>query len=132
MQNTEEASAASSEQPNPREETPNGDKKPQPDLPPDARAFRHPEHPTHGPPEPHARAVEAVVHLVREGRRVADLVADGHSQLFQLADFAREDRCIFGLVLRFEGFEDGGGVLASVFEGEESASVCTRWQDVGC
>ena len=71
-----------SEQPHVREEHPNRDEKPEPDLPADARLPRHPEHAVHGAAEARARAVEGVVHGVGEGGGGADLVADGEGDLF--------------------------------------------------
>jgi hypothetical protein len=63
-------------QPNPPKQYHNRDKEPQPRLPPHARLLGHPQHPAHGALYLIPRVLKLVVHLLREGCRVADLVAD--------------------------------------------------------
>ena len=82
----------SSEQPNIRKNHPHRHEKPQPNPPPDPRLLRHPQHAVHRPPQPDARAVERVVHGVREGGRGADFVADGDGDLWWVGERAVSDR----------------------------------------
>jgi hypothetical protein len=63
-------------QPHPPKQHHNRDKEPQPRLPPHTRFLRHPQHPAHGALYLIPRVLKLVVHLLREGRRVADFVAD--------------------------------------------------------
>ena len=102
-----------SEKPNPHKQHHHRRKKPQPHPPPDARPLRHPQHPPHRALQPDARALESVVHAVRQRGAVADLVADGDRELFELADFGGEEGCRGRVVLGLEGLEDGVRVLAA-------------------
>lgn len=68
-------------QPNISENQPHRHEKPNPDFPPHARLLSHPQHAVHSPSQPHACVVKRVVHVVSEGGRGADLVADGDGDL---------------------------------------------------
>lgn len=70
-----------SEQPDVDEEHAHRGKKAQPDLPADARPLGHQEHAVHGALQSMPCHLEAVVHLLCQRRRVADLVAHGYCQL---------------------------------------------------
>lgn len=71
-----------SKQPNIPKQNHHGREEPNPHSPPDPRPLRHPKHPIHRPAQPHPRVVERIVHPIRQGRRVADLVADRHGDLY--------------------------------------------------
>jgi len=68
-------------QPNPPKQQYNRRKEAQPNLPPDTRLLRHPQHASHGTPEAIPRVLELVVHFLSEGCGVADFVADEVCQL---------------------------------------------------
>ena len=72
----------SSEKPDVPEQQEDGRDEGEPDTPADAGPTGHAQHPVHRRPESDARALERVVHLLGQGGRVADLVADGERYLF--------------------------------------------------
>jgi hypothetical protein len=76
-----------SKQPHPSKQTPDSNEEPEPDLPSDSGPLCHPQHSPHGTFQLDPCIVETVIHLVCEGRRVADLVTDGNGKLLELADF---------------------------------------------
>lgn len=71
-----------SKQPNIPKQNDHSREKPNPHPPPHARPLRHSQHPIHRPAQPHPRVVERIVHPIRQGRGVADLVADRHGDLY--------------------------------------------------
>lgn len=95
-----------SEQPDVGEEQDDGGEEAEPDLPPDAGPLGHEEHAVHGAAEAQARLVERVVHLLGQGARVADLVADRRSHLFQtrLLSVTRTIRAPLSLYLSLSPF----------------------------
>jgi hypothetical protein len=70
-----------STQPHPPKEQNNRRKKPNPNLPPDARLLRHPQHAIHSALNFMSRILKLVVHLLSKGSGVADFVADEVCQL---------------------------------------------------
>jgi hypothetical protein len=93
------AASTRSKQPHPSKKTPNCNKEAKPDLPSHPGLFSHSQHSPHGPFQFHPCIVEAVVHLVCKRRRLADFIANGNGELFELADFGGEDAGVFILVL---------------------------------
>jgi hypothetical protein len=68
-------------QPNPPKQQYNRRKEAQPRLPPNARLLRHPQHAIHGALQFIPRVLKLIIHLLREGRRIANLVANKVCQL---------------------------------------------------
>jgi hypothetical protein len=68
-------------QPNPPKQQYDRCKEAQPRLPPDARLLRHPQHAIHRTLQFIPRVLKLIVHLFREGRRIANLVPDQVCQL---------------------------------------------------
>ncbi len=104
----------SSKQPNIPKQQYHHDKKPQPNPPPNTRPLRHTQHAIHRAPQPDARVVEAVVHLVGQGGGVTDFVADGEGNLliirFGIGEYLRRRK--FGFI---EGRRRGKGVVLTSF-----------------
>ena len=74
-------SARTSPQPHPPKQQYHHGKKPHPHPPPHARLLRHPQHAPHRAAQPIPRVLKLVVHLLRQRRRVANLVANEVCQL---------------------------------------------------
>jgi len=68
--------SSQSTQPHPPEQQDNRGKEPDPNLPPDPRLLRHPQHAIHSAFYLVSRVLKLVVHLLGEGGGVADFVAD--------------------------------------------------------
>lgn len=138
-------SAMGSEQPHVHEQECHGREEAEPDLPAHAGAFGHEQHAVHGAPQADAGRVEGIVHLLREGGRVADLVPDGvghlggvsiawkarggrgGTHLLQDLDLA-ENSIDLRVVLALELVENGITVLApgTVSNGPSPSFIPTR------
>lgn len=68
-------------QPDISEEEENGDEEKQPHSPAHARTLGHAQHSVHSAPKTDTRAIECVIHLVREGRRLPDLITNSERDL---------------------------------------------------
>ena len=68
-------------QPHVHEDENDGRKEQQPHLPAHTCTLRHQQHPVHRSAQTQSRRVEAIVHFLREGRRVSNFVANGHRHL---------------------------------------------------
>jgi hypothetical protein len=69
-------------QPNPPKQQYDGSKEAQPSLPPNTRLLSHPQHAVHRALETDPRIFKLIVHLLCQGGRVADFVANKVCQLF--------------------------------------------------
>lgn len=110
------------EQPDVEEDEDDGGEEGEPDLPAHARPLGHEEHPVHGAADARPRRVERVVHLLHEGRRVADLSAHGLRHGAQDLDLGEDARHL-RVVLRLEGLERRRVVLAPVRPSRTSATA---------
>lgn len=69
------------EQPNIEKEHAHRCKEQQPNLPPHARPLSHDEHAVHSAAQSYPRRIERVVHLLCQGRGLADFIADSYCHL---------------------------------------------------
>ena len=80
-----EAQVQNSEDPDVKEKESNDGKEGQPDLPSHSCLLRHQKHPVHCTSQTYSSAIKGIVHLIRKGRRVADLVANSYRHLAMLS-----------------------------------------------
>lgn len=113
------------EQPDVYEEHGDGEEEKQPPLPADAAALGHDEHAVHGAAEAHARRVKGVVHLLGEGGRFADFVADGSRHVFEDPDFAQNARNLL-VVLTLQLVQNRVAVLPLLVRRRSSVRVGGR------
>jgi hypothetical protein len=71
-------------QPNPPKQQYNRRKEAQPRLPPNARTLRHSQHAIHRALEADPRILKLIIHLLRQARRIANLISNKVCQLNHL------------------------------------------------